>query len=64
MGDLGWIDTDTYSFDCMLRMERFQIRWILENPNPVAKEALAVALKANPKVAWYFTQKCPDSALG
>ena len=30
----------------MLRMERFQIRWILENPKAEAKEALAVALKA------------------
>ena len=61
-GILGWMNPEEYSFDCMLRMERFQIRWILENPKAEAKEALAVALKANPKVAWYFTQKCPELA--
>ena len=61
-GILGWMNPEDYSFDCMLRMERFQIRWILENPNPEAKEALAIALKANPKAAWYFTQKCPEKA--
>ena len=25
MGILGWIHPEEYSFDCMLRMERFQI---------------------------------------
>ena len=61
-GILGWMNPEEYSFDCMLRMERFQIRWILENPRAEAKEALAIALKANPKVAWYFAQKCPEMA--
>ena len=61
-GILGWMNPEEYPFDCMLRMERFQIRWILENPDAEAEEALAIALKANPKAAWYFTQKCPEKA--
>ena len=35
MGNLGWINTEGYAFDCMLRMERFQIRLMLENPDMV-----------------------------
>ncbi len=62
MGILGWIDTKTYSFDCMLRMERFQIRLMLENLDPETGAAMAVALKANPKVAWVFAHKCPELA--
>ena len=62
MGILGWIDTETYSFDCMLRMERFQIRLMLENLDPETESAMGIALKANPKVAWVFAQKCPEMA--
>ena len=32
MGILGWMNPEEYSFDCMLRMERFQIAWMLDNP--------------------------------
>ena len=39
-GILGWMNPEEYSFDCMLRMERFQIRWILENPDAEAVGAL------------------------
>ena len=52
MGIIGWINPEDYSFDCMLRMERFQIRYILGNPDTAGKKALAIALKANPKAAW------------
>ncbi len=62
MGNLGWIDTEGYAFDCMLRMERFQIRLMLENLNDETEAAMAAALKANPKVAWLFEQKCPEKA--
>ncbi len=62
MGILGWIDTEEYSFDCMLRMERFQIRLMLENPDPETGNAMAVALKANPKVMRLFERKCPEKA--
>ncbi|MBR6185307.1 MAG: class I SAM-dependent methyltransferase [Clostridia bacterium] len=62
MGFLGWIDTDRYPFDCMLRMERFQIRWMMESLNEEGRAAMAAALNANPKAAWYFAHKCPEKA--
>lgn len=62
MGILGWINPEDYSFDCMLRMERFQIRLMLENLEGETAAAMAVALKANPKTAWLFEQKCPEEA--
>ena len=61
-GILGWINLEDYDFDCMLRMERFQIRMMLEDPDIKTREAMAVALKANPKVAWVFEHKCPETA--
>ena len=62
MGNIGWINTEEYSFDCMLRMERFQIRLMLENLYGETETAMAAALKANPKAAWLFGQKCPEMA--
>ena len=62
MGILGWMNPEDYSFDCMLRMERFQIRYILGNSDEAGKKALAMALKANPKVAGLFMSKCPEMA--
>ena len=62
MGILGWMNPEDYSFDCMLQMERFQIRYILGNPDETGKKALAIALKANPKVAGFFMSKCPEMA--
>lgn len=60
MGNIGWINTEGYSFDCMLRMERFQIRLMLENLYDGTEPAMSAALKANPKVAWLFGQRCPE----
>ena len=62
MGILGWINPEEYSFDCMLRMERFQIRLMLEEMDSETEEAMAAALKANPKAAWLFERKCPELA--
>ncbi len=62
MWRIGWIDPDEYSFDCMLRMERFQIRMMLENLDGEESAPMALALKANPKVGWYFSRKCPEMA--
>ena len=62
MGNIGWINTEDYSFDCMLRMERFQIRLMLENLYNETEAAMAAALKANPKTAWLFMHKCPEMA--
>ena len=60
MGIVGWIDEKDYSFDCMLRMERFQIRLMLEDPDEKTAAAMGIALKANPKTAWLFARKCPE----
>ena len=62
MENIGWINTENYSFDCMLRMERFQIRLMLENLDGGTEAAMAAALKANPKAAWVFEHKCPEMA--
>ena len=62
MGNLGWINTENYSFDCMLRMERFQIRLMLENLNAETEAAMSAALGPNPKAAWLFEHKCPEMA--
>ena len=62
MGILGWIDPAEYSFDCMLHMERFQVRYILESPDEEGRKALGIALKANPKVLWHFIHGCPEDA--
>ncbi len=62
MGNIGWINTENYSFNCMLRMERFQIRLMFEYLNEETEGAMAIALKANPKTAWLFGQKCPELA--
>lgn len=62
MGNIGWINTENYSFDCMLRMERFQIRLMLENLYDGTEAAMAAALKGNPKTAWLFAHKCPEMA--
>ena len=62
MGNLGWINPEDYTFDCMLRMERFQIRLMLEYLDGEGEAAMAAALRANPKAAWLFEQKCPEMA--
>ena len=62
MGIIGWINPEDYSFDCMLRMERFQIRLMLENQDRETEAAMSIALKANSKTAWLFEQKCPEMA--
>lgn len=62
MWKLGWIDPSEYSFDCMLRMERFQIRFILEYLEDADRPVMGAALKANPKVVWLWKKKCPEYA--
>ena len=62
MGILGWMNPEDYDFSCMLRMERFQIRWMLESMDDKTRADMAAALKANPKVGWLFGQKCPEHA--
>ncbi|MBS3751731.1 MAG: hypothetical protein KGY39_09535, partial [Anaerolineales bacterium] len=54
---LNWIDVNTLSFNVLLLLEREQISWF---PGWVPEEELGVALHANPCVAWYLKEICPD----
>ena len=54
---LNWIDTSQMSFNVLLLLERVQISWM---PGGPAEADMAVALKANPAVAWYLRHKCPE----
>ena len=59
---LNWINPEDYTFDCMLLMERFQIGIIVGISDPEYRRDLGIALKYNPKVAWYFAHRCPEAA--
>ena len=59
---LGWIKPEEYSFNSLLMMERFQLRYALERENPELMEAMGIALAANPAVAWYIKRRCPECA--
>jgi hypothetical protein len=54
---LNWIDTSQMSFNVLLLLERVQISWI---PGGPPEKDMALALRANPVVAWYFRHKCPE----
>lgn len=57
---LNWIDVTELDFHVLLLLEREQISWL---PGWVDEEPLSVALHANPRVAWFFKQKCPEVRL-
>jgi SAM-dependent methyltransferase len=54
-----WLDPTTLSFNTLLLLERVQLSWL---PGGVPEPELAVALAANPVVAWYLRHKCPELA--
>jgi len=56
----GWIDAKEYSFNSLLLMDTWIVRYISHKKNPEFNRNLAVALVANPVVLWYFGSKCPD----
>jgi SAM-dependent methyltransferase len=56
---LDWIDTKDLSFNHLLLLERVQLSWF---PGWLPEAELAVALRANPVVAWYMQHKCPEIA--
>lgn len=62
MSRLNWINPEDYTFDHMLLLERFQLRWMLGIPMADYRRDLGIALKHNPKVAWYFAHRCPEHA--
>lgn len=57
---LHWMDVTSLSFNTLLLLERVQLSWLPGSPVP--REDMALALRANPTVAWYLRHKCPDIA--
>jgi len=58
----GWIKPEEYSFNSLLLMERFQLRYALGREEPEWTQAMGIALAANPAVVWYIKHRCPECA--
>ncbi len=54
---LNWIDVSNLPFNVILLLERAQLTWF---PGWLPEPELGIALEANPVVAWYLRNKCPD----
>ncbi len=61
--NLNWINVEDYSFNCVLLMERFQLRMLCADRSPEYTHHLGVAFKYNPTVAWYATHRLPESKM-
>ena len=64
---LNWINPEDYSFNSFLLLERFQIQLMMKsggwrNDKTEWRYSIGVALNANPVIAWYFKQRCPECA--
>lgn len=62
---LNWIKVEEFPFDCMLLMERFQLRYMMESrrENEAWRANMALALANHPAVKWYIAHRCPECAL-
>ena len=58
----NWIDPKEISFNCILLMDRWLIRYICTNGDEEYFNNLGTALAANPVVAWYCKAKAPEIA--
>jgi len=64
----GWLtpeDYQGYSFNRFLHFEHFQIKMMLQSSGWRDEKSewhrnMGIALNANPAVAWYFTDLCPE----
>ncbi len=54
---INWINTSDLSFNYLLLLERVQLSWF---PGWLPEPEMALALQANPLVAWYLRHKCPQ----
>ncbi|MCL2663011.1 MAG: class I SAM-dependent methyltransferase [Oscillospiraceae bacterium] len=64
---IGWINPEDYSFDCLLFLERFQIRLMMNsggwcNDKTEWQRNIGIALNANPVVKEYMKKRCPECA--
>lgn len=57
---LNWMDVTPLSFNALLLLERVQLLWLPGWGLP--REPWALALQANPVVAWFLRHKCPEIA--
>ena len=55
---LNWLDVTPVSFNALLLLERVQLNWLPGWGFP--QQELAIALAANPAVAWYLRHKAPE----
>jgi len=56
----GWIDAKTFSFNALLLMDTWIVRYISHMKNSEFNQKLAIALSANPTVSWYLGSRCSD----
>ena len=56
----NWIDPKDFSFNCILLMDRWLIRYICKKENLNFRKNFGIALAANPVVAWYCKEKAPE----
>ena len=56
----GWIDADELSFNSLLLMDAWIVRYLSHKKDPRFNQKFAIALSANPAVLWYMGAKCPD----
>ncbi|MBC8508178.1 MAG: hypothetical protein ISR58_06345 [Anaerolineales bacterium] len=54
---LNWIDVKNLPFNSLLLLERAQLSWL---PGWLPEPELGIALRANPVIAWYLCNKCPE----
>jgi SAM-dependent methyltransferase len=54
-----WMDVTGLTFNSLLLLEQAQLGWMPVYLHVPEKE-LAIALRANPAVEWYFRHKCPQ----
>ncbi|MDD6049913.1 MAG: class I SAM-dependent methyltransferase [Clostridiales bacterium] len=58
---LNWIDVNDYDFNCILLLERFQLRYLCECAEDIRGE-MGVALRAHSAVKWYIAALLPEHA--
>lgn len=56
---LDWLDMTDVPFYALVLFERVQLSWL---PGWLPERELAIALAANPVVAWTIVTKCPEIA--
>ena len=56
---VDWMDVTQLSFNSLLLLEQAELRDWMPRYMLVPEKELAIALRANPAVEWYFRHKCP-----